>query len=609
MIMLTNTAQVLPNENRQPKLTIIPANPELQKLNRGTRKLRVAAYARVSTELEEQQSSFETQVKYYTDLIMGNKDWTFAGIYADEGISGTLLRKRKDFNRMIRHCKAGKIDMILTKSIPRFARNTVDSIKTIRELKDLGIAVVFERENVNTLLTDNETIIGMHSVMAQAESESISGNVKWGFRRAFAAGKVFYSYGHWYGYIKGADGRPEIVPEQAEVVRGIYGDFLAGRSLGQISDGLNARGITRIKKVKWSSDAIQNLLQENRDGHLQEDEVMQAIRTGNQEGRSHRQIADELNAKGIRRKKVTYWSTSMIQSILKNERYCGDAISQKTFVKDCLTKKAVKNNGELPMFYLQDAHAGIIDRTMWHRAQRELERRASKRKPVVAAGELGASRYSAKFALTELLVCTECGSTYRRRTWKKKNGEKVPMWRCMSRVNYGTQYCKDSPSIEESRLLDALSDAMRRFLWGRDQLEGMMRDNFEIALAAEQGRESLAALQYQRAELEKSTFALTDTLVGTGAADIAACNAQFEALKAQLDIVKGKIDELQNAKNDRESAAEKLEDVNRALEQAPLDLAEYDDGLARLLIDSIHVVDRDHATIHFKDGSEVNVTL
>ncbi|MDL2327966.1 hypothetical protein LJC64_04900, partial [Ruminococcaceae bacterium OttesenSCG-928-A11] len=154
-----------------------------------------------------------------------------------------------------------------------------------------------------------------------------------------------------------------------------------------------------------------------------------------------------------------------------------------------------------------------------------------------------------------------------------------------------------------------LSDAMRRFLWGRDQLEGMMRDNFEIALAAEQGRESLAALQYQRAELEKSTFALTDTLVGTGAADISACNAQFEALKAQLDIVKGKIDELQNAKNDRESAAEKLEDVNRALEQAPLDLAEYDDGLARLLIDSIHVVDRDHATIHFKDGSEVNVTL
>ena len=228
-----------------PKVIVIPAKPQLDSPEI-KRQLRICAYCRVSTDDEEQLTSYEAQRNYYTDKIMQNPDWTMAGIYADEGITGTSARKRPEFLRMIRQCKQKKIDLILTKSISRFARNTVDCLTYVRLLKEHGIAVIFEEQNINTLESDSEMLITLLGAFAQSESESISANVRWGIRQAMREGKANINYKYLYAYEKGADGKPQIIPEQAEVVRGIYDRFLAGASLRQLKDWLESEGILNV---------------------------------------------------------------------------------------------------------------------------------------------------------------------------------------------------------------------------------------------------------------------------------------------------------------------------------------------------------------------------
>ena len=202
-----------------PNVTVIPAKVQTAESRDKYHQLRVAAYCRVSTELEEQQNSYQVQIAYYTDLINKKKEWTLAGIFADEGISGTQTKKRTEFNRMIRMCRNKKIDLVITKSISRFARNTVDCLEYVRQLKDLGIGVIFEKENINTLTMTSEFMIALYGSFAQAESESISKNVSWGKEKAYREGKVQFQYKHLLGYKKGADGKPEIIPEEAETVK------------------------------------------------------------------------------------------------------------------------------------------------------------------------------------------------------------------------------------------------------------------------------------------------------------------------------------------------------------------------------------------------------
>ena len=239
----------------------------------------MAAYCRVSTDDEEQLTSYAAQQNYYTDKIMTNRDWTMAGIFADEGITGTSARKRPEFLKMIRMCKQKKIDVVLTKSISRFARNTVDCLHYIRALRELGIAVIFEKENINTLEADSEILITMLGAFAQAESESISANVRWGKRQAMREGKAIIQYDRLYAYRKGEDGNPEIIPEQAEVVRSIYDQYLAGASFRMIQERLETAQIP--------------------------------------------------NAAG-----EVKWTLSAIRGILTNEKYCGDVLLQKTYTSD-----------------------------------------------------------------------------------------------------------------------------------------------------------------------------------------------------------------------------------------------------------------------------------
>lgn len=353
-----------------PKVITIPAKPEAASRPSIRRQLRVAAYCRVSTDDEEQLTSYEAQQNYYTDKIMTNQDWTMAGIFADEGITGTSARKRPEFLRMIRLCKQKKIDIILTKSISRFARNTVDCLNYIRALRELGIAVIFEKENINTLEADSEILITMLGAFAQAESESISANVRWGKRQAMREGKAIIQYDRLYAYQKGEDGKPQIIPDQAEVVQSIYKQYLAGASLRMIKDRLEAEQIP--------------------------------------------------NAAGNAR-----WTITAVRSILSNEKYCGDVLLQKSFVSDCINRKVIRNTGQLPMYLVQNHHEGIVDRKTFHAVQAEMARRNAGKSPSKKNASTGMTSYASKYALSERLVCGECGTLYRRCTWTCKGQKRI----------------------------------------------------------------------------------------------------------------------------------------------------------------------------------------
>jgi DNA invertase Pin-like site-specific DNA recombinase len=359
-------------------------------------KLRVAAYCRVSTSSEEQLSSYNSQIEYYTALINENPRWKFAGVFADEGVSGTSTKKRDEFNKMIRKCRLGRIDLILTKSVSRFARNTLDCVNYVRKLRDWGVAVQFEKENINTLEDPDETLFTMMGILAQQESMSLSRNVRLGIQHNFKAGKVPFHY--ILGYRKGEDGSFEIVPEEAEIVRFIYDSYLSGLSVGKIRNSLEAKGY--------------------------------------------------LSSRG----KET-WSVAGIDHILTNEKYAGDALLQKTYVEDVLSGRTRKNTGALPQYLIQNNHPAIIDRDTFNRAQVERARRSSKRKQPSRDARTQQSKYSGKYALTEILTCGECGAFYRHTTWADKTeGGRRPVWRCVSRLEHGKKYCKHSLTLDEQQL-------------------------------------------------------------------------------------------------------------------------------------------------------------
>ena len=286
-------------------------------------KRRVAGYARVSTDSDEQLTSYEAQVDYYTHFIRKNPDWEFVGVYTDEGISALNTRHREGFNRMIADALDGKIDLIVTKSVSRFARNTVDSLTTIRKLKDHGVEVFFEKENIWTFDGKGDLLLTIMSSLAQEESRSISDNITWGQRKRFADGKVNMPFSSFLGYRRGKDGKPEIEPEEAELVRLIYKLFMGGKTITGIATYLTQQGIpTPRKKPRWRD--------------------------------------------------------STVESILTNERYKGDALLQKQFTVDFLNKKMKNNEGEVPQYYVTDSHPAIIDRTEWELVQAEMAKRKEK---------------------------------------------------------------------------------------------------------------------------------------------------------------------------------------------------------------------------------------
>ena len=404
------------------KVQIIPPKMNINAAKKQEiKKINVAAYCRVSTAHEDQESSYEAQVEYFTRLITENPSWRLAGIFADSGISGTDMRKRDDFNAMMDRClKKGDIDLILTKSISRFARNTVDCLSCIRKLKERNIAIYFEKEHINTLESTGELLITILSSQAQEESRNISENVRWGLRRKNERGDL--TVRRMFGYRKGADGKLYIVPEEAEVVRMMYGKYLEGESMNSIARLLKERGIKTIR--------------------------------GN-----------------------TTWTINAIRVILTNEKYIGDVMAQKTYIVDYLSKVRKTNRGELQKHYVENSHEAIIPREIFYKVQEELNRRANTYKRASGGqNKETKGKHSGKYALSKIMVCKECGCAYRRQIWTKY-GEKKAVWRCENRLRNGTRFCKDSPTLEEKVLHRAILNAINRVLENKGEFVQIFSPN------------------------------------------------------------------------------------------------------------------------------------
>ena len=531
------------------RIVVIPAKSR-EEIRQAERLLRVAAYCRVSTDQEEQESSYEAQISYYTDKIEKNAEWQMAGIFADEGITGTQAKKRPEFLKMIRKCRERKIDLILTKSLSRFARNTVDSLKYIRELKALGIAIVFEKENINTLETDTEMMLTIMSCFAQAESESISKNVSWGIRQSFKNGNVPMQYARLLGYRKGDDDKPEIVPEEAEIVKEIYRLYLDGMSLNMIVDRLNEKGLT----TKGSNSPY--------------------------------------------RKEV-------VQRILTNEKYTGDALLQKTYVTDCITKKTRKNNGELPMYLVKNHHEPIISRADFNRVQEEMARRSAKQSIAEKLTKTEQGKYSAKYALSELLICGECGSHYRRVTWTAK-GFKEIKWRCISRIQYGKKKCHSSPTIDEQALHRAIVSAINEFCEVKDDVAKALRESITEVLdvnlngSVQAAQQRIDELAHNIDELIK--LATVPETAQSAMSDIKKFSEEMKTLREFIETEKAK-------QMTAQRGSAELDAILVRLENEDFTMTEYDDVAVRQLIEKITVESKDTITVIFKGGFEVRKEL
>lgn len=587
---------------RVPQVTVIdPRIPEKAKL-------RVAAYARVSSDSEDQVNSYIAQVDFYTKHIAGKEDWEMVDIYADEGISGLEARNRDDFNRMMADCREGKIDRVLCKSISRFARNTQEYIQFVRELLRLGISIHFEKENIDTgkmtseqvaqiygafaqmestnhssnmrfsvrmrmekglfvpssvpygyrlagrdleiIFMDNEMILTFMMSQAQAESESLSGNVRWGHRKNFKDGKVYYHCKNFLGYRWGADGQPEIDPEQAAIVRRIFSRFLLGHSVRQITTDLMADGIKTA--------------------------------TGK-----------------------TVWHDSVVQKMLCNEKYIGDALLQKTYIADLFTREKRVNNGELPKYYVHDCHPAIIDRETFQKVQEEIARRSSlKKTSSKAKTQLG--KYCGKYVLSELLVCGECGSPYRRVIWTQKGVKRV-VWRCQNRLEHGRKICKQSPTLDEGDIHDAVISAMNE-LFQMQAAKDAVKAGIAAVLAGEEQTMSLPAVELQIRNLQERQLELFQLIVSAGAD----CTDYDEELQ-QVNIAKTRLmaQKAELEKEQRGAAAfeSRLAELDMALEQASGTLTDFDELTVRQLVSNIKVLDKDSLLICFKDGTEITQAM
>lgn len=511
--------------------------------------LRVAAYCRVSTEQEEQQNSYQVQIDYYTDLINKNKEWELAGIFADEGISGTQTKKRTEFNKMIRLCKKRKIDLVLCKSISRFARNTVDTLEYVRQLKDLGIGVIFEKENINTLTMTSEFMIALYGSFAQAESESISKNVSWGVEKAFRDGKVRYNYKQLYGYRKGEDGKPEIISEEAKVVKLIYELYLDGYTLRKISQYLR-----------------------------------------------------DLN---IPRRDYPIWSLDSINSMLSNEKYVGDALLQKSYTVNCITHKKVKNNGEKAKYLVTDAHKGIIDRDTYNLVQQEITRRSSMRKKSdKCVTEQG--KYSSKYALSEVMVCSECGAAYRRQIWNI-HGKKCPVWRCLSRLDNGSRYCKRSPSIHEDKLHRAILSAINEYYDCKDSIKELLKSNVEQAMAGVSLKET-KEIQKRLREIDDARNDYI-SLIAAGTMDEESMDEQFQKLYTEEQELNSRLKALEENNKIDNNKRVRINQTLQNIDNSLCELTEYNDMLVRKLIECIKVNNKTEILIIFKGGIEVIVPI
>lgn len=520
-----------------PRVTTIPAT--ISAITRSplnaSKKRKVAAYARVSTEMEEQANSYEAQIDYYTGYIKSREDWEFAGIYTDEGISGTSTAHREGFKKMIETALAGKIDLIVTKSVSRFARNTVDSLVTIRKLKEAGIEVFFEKEAIWTFDGKGELLITIMSSLAQEESRSISENVTWGKRKQFKDGKVEMPYGQFLGYIKGPDGRPSIDEAQAEIVREIYNCCLLGKGPAAIANGLMGRGI--------------------------------------------------LSPGGKKK-----WYPNTIQSILQNEKYTGNAILQKTFSPDFLSKKRQRNNGEVPMYYVEDSHPAIISKEVFDLVQAEIKHRDEVR---IKCGET---------LFLGRVFCEECGSSFGPKVWHSTDKYRRIVWRCNSKYERGTR-CSTG-HVTEEQLKDAFSRAVRILLSDKDRTMSGLKVILAKALNTGMLEDQIGKASDELDEVGRLTLSLY-----SGCVSAPIDQQREESLGERYRILNDRVAELKARLDERNRSAVRIRSFLKAMESQDAVIDGFDVGLWNTLGDRMIVSKDSSIKVVFKDSSEVRIGL
>ena len=536
---------------RQKIITKIEANPALVSRKNSNRPLNVAAYCRVSTDAEDQINSYRAQVSYYTEHISQNPKWRFVDVYADEGITGTMVKKRENFLRMIKDCEKGKIDMILTKSVSRFARNIVDSISYIRKLKAMGIGIYFEEQNIDSLKEDSETYIGIYSIMAQSESENISANVSWGIRKRMQNGTYACRF-NMLGYRKDKeDTEPRIIPEEAQIVRNIFKMYDEGYSLDQLKAYLEDNGVKTT--------------------------------TGK-----------------------TVWSKENIKRILTNEKYVGDVIYQKTFRTDCISKHTKIDRGERTKYLVSNNHPAIVDRDLFNAVQAEFARRSSKRrtsdKTLTSLG-----KYSGKYALSELLICAECGSPYKRKTWTKGDEKRI-YWRCLSRIEHGTKYCPHSKGFEENKLHAAICRALKNAVNDNAEAITLIKANLAYAVTGDETNLDLGAIEKRIKEATKEMESYMISYRNTGGDKT-----------RYLECIQNVADEIKTLREQQETAKAKLdksEEVNSEikrlcdwLDSHDTSFTEYDDMVIRRVVECIKAYKDGTIKVITKFGTETTETL
>ena len=501
-----------------------------------TRKKRVAGYARVSTDHEEQATSYEAQVRYYTEYIRGRDDWVFAGMYADEGISATSTKHRDGFNQMIDDALDGKLDLIITKSVSRFARNTVDSLTTVRKLKEKGIEVYFEKENIWTLDSKGELLITIMSSLAQEESRSISENTTWGQRRRFADGKASVAYSHFLGYGPGFT----IIEEQAETVRLIYRLYLSGLSSFTIAKRLEGMG----RPAPYGGKR---------------------------------------------------WYADSVRSILQNEKYKGDALLQKTYTVDFLSKKVAENNGEVPQYYVEGHHEGIIDPQTFELVQAEIKRRQGRR-----SGYSGGSIFSSK------IICGDCGSFYGPKVWHSNDKYRRMIWRCNSKYKkVGKQKCS-TPSLSEDEIKGFFIRALKKLIRGKDSVIADMEILRSTAADVAGPESDLVGLE---AEIDSLSERLQLLIAENAriAQDQSDYEKRYRELMERYEERKRRHTEL-TEQIAKAKAADKIIghfiDLLWQMNEAEID---FDENLWGGMVESITVHSKEKVTVTFKGGYKVKV--
>ncbi|MDO5431794.1 recombinase family protein [Eubacterium sp.] len=515
-------------------ITVIPARRRVGNTAKENEipKLRVAAYCRVSTDSDEQATSYEAQVEHYTDYIRKNPEWEFAGIFADDGISGTNTKKREEFNRMIDEAMEGNIDMIVTKSISRFARNTLDCLKYIRQLKEKNIPVYFEKENINTMDAKGEVLLTIMASLAQQESQSLSQNVKLGFQYRYQQGQITVNHNRFLGFTKDEKGQLIVDPDEAVVVRRIFREYLEGASLQQIGRGLEADGIlTGAGKTKWRAETL--------------------------------------------------------QKILKNEKYIGDALLQKTYTVDFLEKKRVPNNGLVPQYYVENSHEAIIPRDLYMQVQEEMIRRAN-----LHSGKNRKKRvYSSKYALSSIVYCSKCGEIFRRVVWNNRGKQSV-VWRCCTRMEEGPGTC-DADAIHEYELQSLVIRAINRTLARKDTVNEILQKNVESVLSSADGI-PLDEIDSRLEELQKELLKVANT------------KGNYDSIADEIYHLREKRQNALVDNAEREGLKQRISEMQQFLAEQTQDITEYDEQLVRRLIEKITVYE-EKVTVEFKSGTSLDV--